>query len=84
MPDSNSGRGYRPIDCSLHDRLEAAATLGRRVCLVFRTEDGAVEVIEDRIVDVFARDGEELLKTAAGRLIRLDRLQSVEGVAFTR
>lgn len=32
----------------------------------------------DRIVDVFTRGAEEFLRTASGREIRLDRLDSVE------
>jgi len=73
---------YRPIACSLHDRLESAATLGKRVRIVFRTPDGEIHETEDRLADVFTRGGEEFVETAGGELIRLDRLQEVDGVAF--
>lgn len=77
---------YRPIDCSVHDRLEDLA-VRHVVCRIrYRMPseasdpegtDGAAEKgteIEGRIVDVFARDGEELLRVDDGREIRLDRL----------
>lgn len=76
------GAAYRPIACALHDRLEAAATLGRPVSIVYRDAEGAPHAVEDRIVDVFARGGEEHARTATGLVIRLDRLESVDGVAF--
>ena len=47
---------YRPIDCSLHDRLEAAAPLGRNSTVAYRQDD-AIHVYEDVIVDLFARAG---------------------------
>ena len=72
---------YRPIDCSLHDRLEAAATLGR-TCTVAYRQDDAIHVIEDVIVDVFARAGAEYLKTASGLEIRLDRVEALNGMPF--
>jgi Rho-binding antiterminator len=72
---------YRPIDCSVHDRLEALATLGRECVLTVRGGPGVEEEEErfvDRIVDVFARGGAEWLRTANGREVRLDRLVRVE------
>ena len=73
---------YRPIDCGLHDRLEALATAGRVVPIVARSPGGASQAIEDRLVDVFARGGEEFVRTGGGELIRLDRLESVDGIPF--
>lgn len=78
MPD----QPYKPIDCSLHDRLESAATLRHPVCIIYRDTDGTQRETNDRLVDVFAKDGEEFAKTADGDLIRLDRLISVDGVDF--
>ncbi len=72
---------YRPIDCGLHDRLLAAATLRRRVALRFRGPDGAPVDAHDRIVDVFTRGGAEYLRTEDGAEVRLDRLVEVDGVA---
>ncbi|MGH7480848.1 MAG: hypothetical protein ACRELV_01730 [Longimicrobiales bacterium] len=75
---------YTPIDCSLHDRLEAAATLGGKRRIVFRDPDaGSTEVLA-RIVDVFAKGGEEFIRIDSGALIRLDRLESVDGLRFDR
>jgi Rho-binding antiterminator len=73
-------RPYRQIACSIHDRLESLATLGRTTHIVFRDADGSLHETVDRLVDVFAREGEEFLKTAAGEVIRLDRLERVDGV----
>ncbi|MEX1181703.1 MAG: hypothetical protein WEF86_00605 [Gemmatimonadota bacterium] len=74
-------RPYHPIDCSIHDRLESAATLRRPVAIAFRSADGEVIEVEARIIDVFARDGVEYLKLEQGREIRLDDLHTVDGVA---
>jgi Rho-binding antiterminator len=73
---------YRPIDCGLHDRLEALATLRRPCRVVFHAEDGAHREVQDRIVDVFARAGAEFVRLASGTEVRLDRLRSVDGVPF--
>jgi len=75
---------YSPISCSLHDHLESAATLGRPCRIVFRVALGAApQEVLDRIADVFARGGAEFLLTAGGTEVRLDRLESVDGVPFT-
>lgn len=75
-------QAYSPISCALYDRLEAFATLGRPCRIVYRDPEGKSRERVERIVDVFARGGEEFLKTATGIEIRLDRLESVEGVRF--
>ena len=75
MPD------YKPIDCSLHDELESAATLRRTVSIVYETSEESLEV-KDRIVDVFSKDGEEFIRLASGLTIRLDRIISFEGIPF--
>ncbi|HEY8469009.1 MAG TPA: hypothetical protein VIL18_05170 [Longimicrobiales bacterium] len=74
---------YSPISCALHDRLEALATLGQPCRIVYRDADGSSRETVERIVDVFARAGEEFVRTAAGLEIRLDRLQWVAGVEFS-
>ena len=78
MPDTP----YTPIDCSLHDRLESAATLRLPVQIIYHDPDGRRHEINGRLVDVFAKDGEEFVKTGDNVLIRLDRLISVEGVDY--
>jgi Rho-binding antiterminator len=79
---AGQGQVYEPIACGLHDRLEALATVGRTVELRFRDEQGREREVLDRLADVFARGGEEFVRTAGGELIRLDRLEWVDGVAF--
>ncbi|MEX2531456.1 MAG: hypothetical protein WD960_11850 [Gemmatimonadota bacterium] len=69
---------YSPIDCSVHDRLEAFATLQTRCRIAFRTDEGEAVELVDRIVDVFTRGAEEFLRSASGQEVRLDRLDSVE------
>ena len=73
---------YSPIDCALHDHLEASATLGVRVHITYVDEAGAIHETDDRIADVFARVGAEYVKLAGGLEIRLDRLETVDGVRF--
>jgi len=68
---------YRPIDCSVHDMLESTAVRRTVAHFVVRDEDGTTRVIQDRVDDLFARDGVEYMRTAGGQEIRLDRLASV-------
>lgn len=75
---------YTPIDCSLHDRLESAATLRTTVPIVYREVDGSETRITDTIVDVYTEGREEFLRTQSDLVIRLDRLVSVDDVNFTR
>lgn len=74
---------YKPIDCSLHDRLESAATLRQVVSIDFRDAEGELLHVEDRIVDVVSRDGAEYMKLAQGKEIRLDAIASMDGVPFS-
>jgi Rho-binding antiterminator len=72
--------GYRPIACSVHDRLEALATLRARVTIRYLDEAGAAAEVRGRIADLYARGGAEFLRTDAGVEIRLDRIMGlVEG-----
>lgn len=74
---------YESIDCSLHDELEARATRRTLCAIRFRGEDDdAAREVTDRIVDVFACDGEEFIRLSSGEEIRLDRLEAVDGVVF--
>jgi Rho-binding antiterminator len=73
-------RPYRPIDCSFHDRLEAAAVKGRPARLVIRSPDGSPVEVEDRIRTLEAREGVEYLLTEGGLRVRLDDLLSLDGV----
>lgn len=72
---------YVPIDCSIHDRLEALATLRRRSVIAHRTREGGVTRVEARIVDVYTRDGAEWISLDDGAVLRLDALVEVDGEA---
>jgi Rho-binding antiterminator len=73
---------YDPIDCALHDRLEAAATLGRPVRLRYETPEGELEMGEERIMDILTRNGAEYLTLASGVEVRLDRIVEADGIPF--
>jgi Rho-binding antiterminator len=73
---------YEPVDCALHDRLEAAATLRRTVTLRYAGPEGEVELTAARIVDIRARDCVEYLELDSGVEMRLDRILEMDGVAF--
>ena len=75
-------REYHPIDCSLHDRLEQIATLRSRVRIAYRASESDTVETEQQILDVFTRDGVELVRLGDGREIRLDDLAEVNGVSF--
>jgi len=72
-------RGYEPIPCSVHDKLEETAVRRTVAHFVVRDDDGETRELQDRVVDVFPRDGVEYMRTGEGQEIRLDRLESVNG-----
>ena len=72
---------YRPLDCSLHDRIEDLATRRRVVPIRFTDDDGP-RVIDDTLADWFVRDGAEFLRTASGLEIRLDRIVEIDGQSY--
>ena len=69
---------YTPIDCGFHDQLEAFATLRVECVIRIREDDGKVRDVTSRIVDVYARKGEEFAELESGETVRLDRLVTVE------
>jgi Rho-binding antiterminator len=69
---------YEPIDCGVHDRLEALAVTRVPCRVAFVTKEGEEREATGRILDVFARAGAEYLHLEDGTEIRLDRLRSVE------
>jgi Rho-binding antiterminator len=72
------GSGYEPIACDFHDRLEALATLRRRVRLSLAAGDGE-GLIEGRIEDIYTTESkEEFIRMDDGSAIRLDRIVSVD------
>lgn len=78
-----SEREYRPIDCSLHDQLESAATLKKKVRITLRNSAVGSGHVYEQIVDIFTKAGVEYVKLGNGREIRLDDLQEVDGVTFS-
>ncbi|NUO78461.1 hypothetical protein HUU05_00165 [candidate division KSB1 bacterium] len=73
---------YHPIACSLHDELEALATLRRECRIVFRGVDDKAETVTDVIVDIFTREREEFLRLRNGTTIRLDRITNIDDKPF--
>ena len=73
-------RPYEPIACSIHDRLEAAATRREVVAIEYNDADGDVERVDDVIADIVVRAGAEYLRLRRGTEIRLDDLLSVNGM----
>lgn len=73
---------YHPIACSLHDELEALATLRRECRITFRDEESKTETISDAIADIFTRGREEFLRLRNGVMIRLDRIISIDDKPF--
>ena len=82
MSEQTSPAPYQPINCELHDVLEAAATLRKQVAIVSTSADGAETRREARISDIFGKDRIEYLLLDNGETIRLDDLSEVDGVAF--
>lgn len=87
---ASDGAAYRPIDCSLHDRLEDLAVCRRVVRIRYRdgggrgegSGEGVAAELDDVIVAWFTRGGAEYLRTAGGREIRLDRILEVDGQPY--
>lgn len=65
---------YIPIDCSLYDHYEAAATLKQKVRLDLGNGTG----LQGRIVDLFVRDRIEWLRLDSGAEVRLDRITGMQ------
>jgi Rho-binding antiterminator len=74
-----TGSGYRPIGCSVHDKLEETSVRGTVAHFLIRDEKGGEREVQDRIQDIYARNGVEYMRTAGGLEIRLDRLMAVNG-----
>ena len=70
---------YIPINCSYYDELEAAATQRRVVTIAYRDEQEAVQEVDTRIKDLYARNKEEFMVLENGLEFRLDRLVSIDG-----
>jgi transcriptional antiterminator Rof (Rho-off) len=71
---------YVPIDCSLHDRFEAAAVRRDRVRVEWTESAEALHTVEGTIRDIVVRGGAEYLVMSDGPEIRLDRIRTFETV----
>lgn len=68
---------YVPVDCGLHDVLEASA-VRRAACRVRWMDGGVAREVVTTIDDIFADDGVEYVVLGDGSTVRLDRLAYVE------
>jgi transcriptional antiterminator Rof (Rho-off) len=73
---------YRPIDCAVHDRFEAAITRRQKLGVELLIDDSwkNAQIIP---LDIISRNGEEFLefqfsKGAERRQVRLDRVRLIE------
>lgn len=73
---------YIPLNCNLHDHLEALATLRKQCRIVYQQADGRRTETIDIIADVYTRNKEEFVVLGAGEVIRLDALIEVDGLPF--
>jgi transcriptional antiterminator Rof (Rho-off) len=71
---------YEPIDCSLHDRFEAAAVLHDRVRVEWTVSEEEPRTVEGTIRDIAVREGAEYLVMSDGSKIRLDRIRAFSTV----
>ncbi|TVR53394.1 MAG: hypothetical protein EA421_11325 [Gemmatimonadales bacterium] len=67
----------------MHDKLEETSVRGTIAHFLIRNGEGVEQEIQDRIQDIYARDGVEYMKTAGGLEIRLDRLTAFNGEVVT-
>lgn len=74
--------GYRPISCSLHDRLEAAAVTRATCALHYVADTGECHAVEVRIIDIVTQDGAEFVVLDSGDSVRADRIRSLDGHPF--
>lgn len=80
-PEEETGMDYQPIDCSLHDRFEAAAVRKQTVRLTW-VEEGASGERTGLIADVIVRAGAEYLVLDDGTWVRLDYIRTFEEVSL--
>lgn len=70
---------YAPIDCNFYDELEAFATKGETVNIIYTNEIGVHLKTAGIIHNIFTREKSEYIELGHGNLIRLDKLISVNG-----
>ena len=70
---------YQPISCTFYDRLEAAATLNKKVELKYYNEEKLL-TISTTIISLEIKDKIEYMGLADGTEVRLDAIHSLDGV----
>jgi Rho-binding antiterminator len=70
---------YAPIDCDFHDYLEELSTLDSRCEILFTDINGSKQNRIGHIDDIFTHNHEEFLRLRDGFVLRLDRIESVNG-----
>jgi Rho-binding antiterminator len=70
---------YTPINCDFYDILEAASTL-RQNCEIVYVADDQETIVQGRISNLYALDGEEFMLINDSLRLRLDAIVSVNGV----
>jgi Rho-binding antiterminator len=71
---------YMPVSCDFHDKLESLSTLNRQCHIVYRDEGGAIQNLNGHIVDLYTENHAEFMKLNNGVTLRLDQIESVNGV----
>lgn len=74
---------YQPIDCNFYDELTLFILRKKSVEIRFANQNGQEERIQEKIMDIFTREGAEFLRTESELEIRLDFLLSVDGQAVS-
>ena len=73
---------YIPINCNLHDRLEALATVRKQCQVIYQTSEGEIIETLDILADIYTENKEEFVKLGSGNIIRLDALLEVDGQSY--
>jgi Rho-binding antiterminator len=69
---------YIPINCDFYDELEALATIGKKVRVVYL--DGGAKVETQGIIkNLFTRESVEFMTLDTGLTFRLDKLIEIDG-----
>jgi Rho-binding antiterminator len=69
---------YVPINCDFYDELEALATTGKRVRVIYQDNASRVET-QGTIRDLFTKESVEYAKLDTGVTFRLDKLIEIDG-----
>ena len=69
---------YRPVDCDFTDEIEFLVVNKLPVNITFFDPNGIQLNESGLITDIFAQNSEDFLKLENGRVIRLDRILTLE------